>query len=141
MKKALDWCRWAGLAPAFIVGVGLGPGTFQLCFFHSQFLQDYYGTHMPTAQYVVGALGPVSSSFGVTLICAWVAPKAKYIVGISAGLLCSLSGSVLTALGGRSGGDLSVSFRVLFMFGSYSFGICLGLVCLLWILSRRSISN
>jgi hypothetical protein len=96
---------------------------------------------MATAQYVVGALGWVSSSFGVTLICAWMAPKAKYIAAISAGLLLILSGVIFMALRGRSGGDLSVSFRMLFMFGSYALGICLGLVCLFWILSRRSISN
>jgi hypothetical protein len=141
VKNVLYWCRWVGLAPAFLVGAGLGPGSIFVCLSHFPSLLDFYGMHMATAQYVVSALGWVSSSFGVTLICAWVAPKSKYIVAISAGLLCTLSGLILMALGGRHGGELSVSFRMLFMFGSYALGICLGLVCLFWILSRRSISN
>jgi hypothetical protein len=140
MKKALYWCRWAGLAPAFFLGWGLGPLTIFLCFSHFQPLRDYYGANMMTAQYVLGWMDYGSSSFGVTLICAWVAPKAKYFIAVSAGLLCTSIGLIYWASESTSFGVFPSPY-IWVMFEGYVVGICLAVVCLFWIFSKRPISN
>jgi hypothetical protein len=134
MKEVIYWCRWACLAPAYYVGLYIGPFILTLCLFcFRAFITDHVDIYAYTYIYIF--VGCSSSSFGVILACAWVAPKAKKLVAILSGLLCTMTGSIFAASVGEK-----FPHDLWFIFGGYVLGVGLALLCLFWLLSRQSIN-
>ena len=127
------WCRWACLAPAFVVGMFTGP---LILFLYFHFLNTYKIEFQSSVVFVNSS----ASAFGVTLICAWVAPTAKYLTAVSAGLLYASMELIYWALESKSVGVLP-NYGERIMSEGYVSGIFLALLCLFGLLSRRSISN
>jgi hypothetical protein len=79
-------CRWVSLIPAFVIGTSIGPALVELIFGPPGIWEHYL--------FWFAFLGLVLGSLGATLICAWVVPEAKWLIGISVAVLSIILGPI-----------------------------------------------
>lgn len=137
MKKALYWCRWLLIVPAYI----LGP-LLCVLFLDIPFLVLPVDTtkHMFAISFSV----LIATSFGATLFPACAAPKARVLVGICAATLFVTMQSLAKYQRFTSSPDLRAHLESLgfplnlwsMLLAGHITGACIALVCI-WFLSRK----